>query len=117
MAPLPAALNNDRGQSMIESLALCVAFTAILLVMLAVLYFGFVHVGANYLAHELLVCHATQGESRCEEQFRKRAKSFLFAGKILRLESRRGFSSERVRLVLQMPLGKTLTLTKELPGL
>lgn len=111
---LVAALRNNRGQSMIESLALSAALMAAVMVMLAVLYFGFVHIGANYLTHELLVCRSTQGDSRCEERFRERARSFLFADKILALECRRGFFGERVRLVLKMPMEKTLTLKKEL---
>lgn len=114
MAPLPAALRNSRGQSLVESLALSAALMAIVMVVVAVMYFGFVHIGANYLMHELLVCRATQGSSRCEEHFRERAKSFLFAGKILDLECRRGFFGDRVRLVLKMPMGRMLTLKKEL---
>lgn len=114
MAQRPAALRNNRGQGMIESLALGAALMTALTVALAVLYFGFVHVGANYLLHELLVCRSTQGESRCEERFRQRAQSFLFAGRIMTLECRHGFFGERARLVLQMPMGKTLSLKKEL---
>lgn len=114
MALLPVALRNNRGQSLIESLALSTALIGTVMVVLAVMYFGFVHIGANYLMHELLACRATDGEARCEQHFRKRAESFLFAGKILDLECRHGFFGDRVRLVLQMPLGKTLTLKKEL---
>lgn len=114
MELFPAALKNNHGQSLIESLALSAALMAALTVLCGVLYFGFVHVGANYLLHELLVCEATQGENRCEQTFRQKAQSFLFAAKIQSLESRRSFDKLRGRLVLQMPMKRTLTIKKEL---
>lgn len=115
MARLPAALRSNRGQALIETLALSSVLVAALGVLLGVLYFGFVHIGANYLMHELLVCQATEGEHGCEKQFRSRAQSFLFAAKVLDLESRQSFGgSRRARLVLEMPMKRTLTLKKEL---
>ncbi len=114
MARLPVALKNSRGQALIETLALSSALVAALGVLLGVLYFGFVHIGANYLMHELLVCQATDGEHGCEKQFRSRAGSFLFAAKVLSLESRQNFAGYGARLILQMPMRRTLTLKKEL---
>jgi hypothetical protein len=111
---LRRVLKNNQGQALIESLALCAALGIALALLLAILYFGFVHIGMNYLLHELLVCKTTQGESRCENQFRKKAEAFLFAAKILDLECHQSFSSTHARVVLQMPMKKTLTLKKEL---
>jgi hypothetical protein len=114
MARLPVALRSNRGQALIETLALSSTLIAALGVLFGVAYFGFVHIGANYLMHELLVCQSTDGEHGCNKKFHARAESFLFAAKVLDLESRRGLGAYRVRLVLRMPLGRTLTLKKEL---
>lgn len=114
MGPFPAALRNNRGQSLIESLALSAALMAAMTVLFGVLYFGFVHIGANYLLHELLVCEATQGETLCEKTCRQKAQSFLFAAKLRSLEARRSLGRIHGRLVLQMPMGRTLIIKKEL---
>jgi len=101
-------LKNSKGQALIESLALSAAMIAAITVLFGVLYFGFVHVGANYLLHELLICEATQGEANCEKTFRQKTQSFLFAAKIQFLDKRRG------RLVLEMPMKRKLTIQKNL---
>ena len=107
-------IQNRRGQSLIESLALSAGLLVALSCLGALLYFGFVHVGMNYLLHEFLVCKLTSGEKNCQREFYKKATPFLFSAKVLRFESSSLFGKEKVRLVLQMPLRQTLTLKKDL---
>ena len=98
---------------MIETLALSAALVAAVTSLLGIMYFGFVHIGANYLLHEFLVCESTVGEQHCEKNFRWKAESFLFAARVLTLESRAFGGKHGARLVLAMPLKRTLTLKKE----
>lgn len=115
MEPIPAVLKNNQGQGLIESLVLSGALLTTVTVLFAVLYFGFVHLGAHYLLHELLVCEITVGAKNCEKDFRKKAQAFLFAVEIRVLEtSSRWGQGQRARLVLKMPMGRSLTIKKEL---
>lgn len=114
MAQLPAVLRNNRGQGLVETMALSAALLSAVMMFFALLYFGFVHIGMNYLLHEFLICEATEGTTLCEKQFRQKAQSFLFAAKILTLENRPVRGRQRVRVVLQMPLKRSLTIKKEL---
>ena len=107
-------LQNTQGQSMIEALALSAALITFLSALGAVIYFGFVHIGMNYLLHEFLVCQSTSGEENCRQEFYKKAAPILFAAEIQRFESSTHWGRQKVRLILQMPLKRTLTLKKEL---
>lgn len=111
----PRALRNNRGQSMIESLAVAGALMTAVTLGLALLYFGFVHVSANYLLHEFLVCSATRGEHGCESRMRGALGSIVFMGRVSRFSSSSGVEDRRrAELVLAMPLGRSMTLRKEL---
>lgn len=99
---------------MIETIALSAALLGALTCLGGILYFGFVHAGMNYLLHEFLVCKSTQGRIDCTRNFQRQAKPLLFAAKVIQLESSAGLKSARARLVLKMPLQRTLTLKKEL---
>jgi hypothetical protein len=107
-------ISNQSGQSLIESLAFSVALFALLSALGALLYFGLVHMGMNYLLHEFLVCQSMRGASQCREEFYKKSKPFLFAAKIQIFESSSYSTKQAARLVLQMPLKRTLTLKKDL---
>ena len=100
---------------MIEALVVSFAVMTVLSVLGAVIYYGVVHTGMNYLLHEFLVCKLTQGETQCREEFKKKSTPFLFASRILVFESFDA-AMPKARLVLQMPLKKTLTLKKDLKG-
>lgn len=76
-------------------------------------YFGFVHIGMNYLLHEYLVCGITIGESQCRKDFLKRAGPFLFSSQIQSFESSELFGKRRVRLILLMPFKMKMTLKKD----
>lgn len=114
MAQPPAILTNNRGQSLIESLALALVVPMALWALGAVFYFGFVDVGMNYLLHEYLVCNATAGAVNCEKDLRQKADVILFAGKLVALESHGRIGSHRVKAVVRMPMERTLTFKKEL---
>jgi len=107
-------LGQRQGQSLVESLILAGALAALLGTLGGVVYFGFVHMGMNYLLHEYLICQATVGESECRRQFEKASAPLLFAAKILRFESSGFARTKKVRILLQMPLKRTLTLSKEM---
>jgi len=107
-------LQNQMGQSLIESLAFSGALFAMLSALWALLYFGLVHMGMNYLLHEFLICESTRGALQCREEFLKKSQPFLFAAKIQAFESKGLYSKKSVRLVLQMPLRRSLTLKKDL---
>lgn len=107
-------LRNQRGQGLIESIALSAALLGALTCLGGILYFGFVHAGMNYLLHELLICKSTQGSGDCTKTFRRQAAPLLFAAKIMKLESSVRPRSAKARLVLKMPLDRTLTLKKDL---
>lgn len=102
---------------MIESLALSAALVAMLSVLAAIIYFGLVHVGINYLLHEFLVCEVTvvtQGEKHCSRDFHQRAQVFLFAAELTSFKSTKIFNKQKVRVSLKMPMNRSLNLQKEL---
>jgi hypothetical protein len=99
---------------LIESLALSASLIAVLSIIGAFVYFGLIHVGANYLLHEFLVCEVTQGEQRCQKDFRERIQTFLFAAQLTSFRSSKVFDKQRVRITLKMPMNRRLTMQKEL---
>lgn len=111
---LLAKIQSHQGQSMVESLALTTALMAFLSILGAVIYFGFVHIGMNYLLHEFLVCQSTSGEKNCRDEFYKKSAPMLFAAKVLRFESSDLSGKKKAQLILQMPLKRTMILKKDL---
>lgn len=107
-------LNNPRGQGLIEALALSMTGIAALTALGGAIYFGVVHVGMNYLLHEYLVCQKTQGAVDCKKDFYKQSTPFLVAARVLTLENSIVFNKQRARLVVAMPMKRTLTFKKEL---
>ncbi|HEY8272454.1 MAG TPA: hypothetical protein VIG33_16295 [Pseudobdellovibrionaceae bacterium] len=107
-------LKNNKGQALIESLALFITLMATLSVFIGILYFGLVHVGMNYLLHEFLVCKVAHEEKLCHREFEQRAKAFLFAAQVTRFESSRHFNKQKVRVTLSMPMNRRLSMQKEL---
>lgn len=107
-------ITNQRGQGLIEALAVSVTVIAALSALGGALYFGLVHTGMNYVLHEYLVCKKTQGTKDCKKEFHTKSRSFLWAARILALEDSQLFQKQRARLVIAMPLQRTLTLKKEI---
>ncbi|WP_413288888.1 hypothetical protein [Bdellovibrio sp. HCB337] len=105
---------NKQGQGTIEALALSVTVIAAVTALGAGIYFSVVHVGMNYMLHEYLICQKTQGATDCKKDFYKKSAPFLVAAKVLTLESSVVFRKQRARLVVAMPMKRTLTFKKEL---
>lgn len=105
---------NKQGQGAIEALALSVTIIAALSALSGGIYFSVVHVGMNYMLHEYLICKKTEGATDCKKDFYKKSAPFLVAARVLTLENSVVFNKQRVRLVVAMPLKRTLTFKKEL---
>lgn len=111
MARYPATLKNNRGQALIETLALSATILGAFSALGALAYLTLIHAGANYLLHELLVCQSTEGKTHCEQEFRQKTAAFLLHGRILRLESSQ--RRRKARVLLELPMGKTMEIHKE----
>lgn len=115
-------LKNNRGQALIESLAVFITVVAALSGIGGLLYFALVHVGVNYLLHEYLICKVTRDHNRadmkveklCRNEFMRRAQGFLFAAQVTDFKSTGLFHKQKVGVTLKMPLRRHLHLQKEL---
>ena len=117
--PVKAKSNTARfrsvhGQSTIEALAVAVALVGFVSVLGAVLYFGMVNVGMNYLIHEFLVCEQTEGTKNCRQELLKASKPFLIFATLQTIETQNRRGKAQARMVLKMPFRKTMQIKDEL---